>query len=256
MLAFFPEKRYSIFRKGVVFILIRNVLFDLDGTLLPMDMDVFVEGYLKMLAQKMAPRGIEPKALIGAIWDGTHAMMKNDGSRTNEQVFWERFNALMGESAADREAVEEFYRVDFQRARALCGFDPMAARAVRSIKNAGMRVALATNPLFPRTATESRIRWAGLEPDDFELITTYEDSCACKPSRIYYSDVCGRLGMKPEESLMVGNDMGEDTAAAELGMKVFVITAGLIPREGKSLEDWPHGDFHDLLNYLHIEEEK
>jgi len=31
----------------------------------------------------------------------------------------------------------------------------------------GFRVALATNPIFPAIATEKRIRWAGLTPEDF-----------------------------------------------------------------------------------------
>ena len=43
---------------------IKVVLFDLDGTLLPMDQDVFVKTYFKGIAAKLAPYGYEPKALI------------------------------------------------------------------------------------------------------------------------------------------------------------------------------------------------
>ena len=64
---------------------IKNVLFDLDGTLLPMDMEAFTNGYFGLLTQKMAPRGYDPKRLIDAVWAGTAAMVKNDGSRTNEE---------------------------------------------------------------------------------------------------------------------------------------------------------------------------
>ena len=76
---------------------INMILFDLDGTLLPMDNDEFTRGYFGLLAKKLAPRGYEKDSLIDAIWAGVAAMVKNDGSRRNEEAFWERFTALCGE---------------------------------------------------------------------------------------------------------------------------------------------------------------
>ena len=64
---------------------ITTVLFDLDGTLLPMDQDVFTTGYFKSLCKKVAPLGYEPEKLVKAIWAGMAAMVKNDGSETNEK---------------------------------------------------------------------------------------------------------------------------------------------------------------------------
>jgi len=143
-----------------------TILFDLDGTLLPMDNDEFTRGYFKLLAAKMAPLGYEPKRLVDAVWTGTAAMVKNDGSRSNETAFWQAFGQIYGDRAqADRPIFEAFYENEFQNARAICGFDPAAAQSVRELKRSGFGVALATNPIFPSVATESRIRWAGLEPD-------------------------------------------------------------------------------------------
>ena len=100
----------------------RYVLFDLDGTLLPMDQDAFVNGYFGYLVKKMAPHGYEPKELIRNIWAGTAAMVKNDGSRTNEEAFWDCFASVYGEKCReDVRVFEEFYAVEFQQARALCG---------------------------------------------------------------------------------------------------------------------------------------
>ena len=153
---------------------ITTVLFDLDGTLLPMDQDAFTTGYFKLLAAKAAPRGYAPKKLVDAIWTGTAAMVKNDGSRTNEAAFWEKFTQIYGKEAmADKPLFDAFYAGEFQQARAICGYNPAAAEAVRRIQAMGLRTVLATNPLFPSVATESRIRWVGLEPADFELYTTY-----------------------------------------------------------------------------------
>ena len=88
---------------------IKNVLFDLDGTLLPMDMEAFTNGYFGLLTQKLAPRGYDPKKLIDAIWAGTAAMVGNDGGRTNEAAFWAKFAQIFGEEAlADQPLFEEF----------------------------------------------------------------------------------------------------------------------------------------------------
>ena len=230
-----------------------TVLFDLDGTLLPMDQDQFTRGYFALLAKKLAPHGYEAKPLVDAIWAGTAAMVKNDGSRTNETAFWQCFAQLLGQHVlADKPLFEEFYAVEFQQAKAFCGGGGQAAQAVRKIKAAGLRAALATNPIFPAVATESRIRWVGLEPSDFELYTTYEDTHFCKPSLGYYQEIMDRLGLRPEECLMVGNDVTDDMAAQALGMPVFLLTDCLIDREGRGIDAWPHGGFGQLLEYLSI----
>lgn len=155
---------------------ITTILFDLDGTLLPMDQEAFTTGYFKFLAKKLAPYGYEPKSLVDAIWAGTAAMVKNDGSCTNEQAFWKKFAAIYGEEKcqSDQGLFEDFYANEFNAARDICGFNPASAETVHKLKECGYRVALATNPIFPHMATENRIRWAGLVPEDFEIYTTYE----------------------------------------------------------------------------------
>lgn len=227
------------------------ILFDLDGTLLPMNQDDFTESYFSNLAAKAATKGYQPNALIDTVWAGTAAMVKNDGAKTNEAVFWELFAVKYGGDALnDIPFFEEFYRTDFQKAKELCGFAPMAKDIVHSLKARGLRVILATNPLFPAIATESRIRWAGLEPEDFELYTTYENSCHCKPNPEYYNDIMQELNLGPEECVMVGNDVGEDMIAEKLGMKVFLLTDCLINRKNEDISKYPHGGFDELKVFL------
>lgn len=231
--------------------MIKTVFFDLDGTLLPMDQDVFVETYFKMLAKKMAPLGYEPKKLFDAIWGGTGAMVKNDGSRTNEEAFWNYFAGIYGQEALkDVPLFEEFYRAEFQEARSSCGFNPRAKATVDRLKEQGYRIILATNPIFPSVATESRIRWAGLEPADFEYYTTYERCRYCKPNPLYYREILTRQGCLPEETLMVGNDVDEDMVAESLSMKVFLLTDCLINKGNVDIARYPHGDFAELEKYL------
>ena len=164
--------------------MITTVLFDLDGTLLPMDQDAFVKAYITGLTRKAAGHGYDPAQVPGAIWASTKAMVKNDGALTNEDVFWQTFSTLCGRDTRQDIAIfDDFYRNEFQDLRQLCGFDPRAAETIREIKSLGYRVALATNPLFPAIATESRIRWAGLDYADFAFVTTYENSCFFRLSR-------------------------------------------------------------------------
>ena len=231
--------------------MITTVLFDLDGTLLPMDNDAFTKGYFKLLAAKLAPHGYEPRQLVDAIWAGTAAMVQNDGRESNEAAFWKRFTGIYGDRVlADKELFDAFYTNEFQAARQLCGSNPEAAAAVHTVKRLGLRAVLATNPIFPAVATESRIRWAGLAPEDFELYTTYENIGYCKPNPDYYREIARRLGVSPAECLMVGNDAQEDMAAEETGMQVFLLTDCLINKEGKDISRHRRGSFDRLMQLI------
>lgn len=228
-----------------------TVLFDLDGTLLPMDNDAFTKGYFKLLAAKLAPHGYDARQLVDGIWAGTAAMVANDGSQSNEAAFWKKFVGIFGEKAlADKPLFDEFYEKEFQTAKGLCGLNPNAAIAVHTVKEMGLRVALATNPIFPAVATQSRIRWAGLEPEDLELYTTYENIGFCKPNPDYYREIAERLGVRPEECLMVGNDVTEDMVASETGMQVFLLTDCLINKERKDISVYPRGSFRQLIDFI------
>lgn len=230
---------------------VKVILFDLDGTLLPMDQDAFVRRYFKLLAAELAPHGYAPEALIGAIRAGMVSMTTNDGSMTNEEAFWNTFCSILGERVReDIPLFDAFYRTRFAGAKEACGFNPAAAQTVKALKERGLRVALATNPLFPSIATQQRIRWAGLDAEDFELVTTYENSRFCKPNPAYYREILEKLGAAPEECLMVGNDVGEDMIAGTLGMKVFLLTDCLINSRGEDVSQYPHGGFEALNDYI------
>lgn len=230
--------------------MLKTVLFDLDGTLLPMDQEAFVTHYLTLLSQKMADR-YNPKELVSTVWKGTEAMYRNSGEKANEALFWDIFAQAFGrESLADIPLFEDFYRNEFQQARSSCGFDPRAAEAIATIHGMGLSTVLATNPLFPPQATQSRVRWAGLLPEDFTFITTYDNSRHCKPNSAYYQDILDALSLQPDECVMVGNDASEDLAAAKIGIPVFLLTDCLINKDGRDLTDIPHGSYPELIQYL------
>ena len=233
---------------------ITTVLFDLDGTLLPMELEQFTNTYFGLLAKKAAPFGYEPKTLVAAVWKGTKAMVKNDGTMTNDRRFWDVFcQATGGGESLLRPVFDGFYEQEFHGAKAACGENPYAAQAVRGLKAQGYDVVLATNPIFPLVGVRTRLSWVGLAPEDFSLVTTYENSRFCKPNPAYFQEIVEKLGKKPEECLMVGNDGVEDTAAAQVGLSLYLATDCLENGGKVDLAQFPHGSFRDFLTYSGVE---
>ena len=231
--------------------MIKVIMFDLDGTLLPMDQDKFVKVYFYGLGKKLEPLGYDVKKVADAVLSGVLAMTKNDGEQTNEIVFWNKFAELLGDGVRQHtELFEDYYNNEFQKVKEVSGFSSQAKEAILTAKEKGLRVVLATSPMFPKIATESRIRWAGLEPEDFELYTTYEDYSFAKPSLGYYKDVISRLGVLPEECVMVGNDVLEDMISSELGIKTFLLTDCLINRKNLDYSKYEQGDFSKLIDFI------
>lgn len=230
---------------------IKAILFDLDGTLLPMDQDEFVKEYFKLLAARLVPLGYEPKKLVDSIWAGTAAMVKNDGSCLNEAAFWNAFCEIYGENAIkDKEIFDAFYSEEFGKVQAVCGYTPEAKAVVELAKENGRCVVLATNPIFPAIATENRMQWAGISKEDFAYFTTYENSCYSKPNPKYYLEILEKIECNPKECLMIGNDVAEDMIAESLGMKVFLLTDCLINKRNADISGYAKGGFMELKEFL------
>lgn len=227
------------------------ILFDMDGTLLPQDQEVYLADYFRRLAAYMALRGFEAEEFTQAMWVGVLAMMKNDGSRTNEAAFWAGIGSVYGRKILEqRPAMDAFYLEEFPKIQSTCGCDPRADRTVRWLQSQGYRLILATNPVFPDVAQRARLQWAGVDAGAFEQITGYENSSFCKPHPGYYLQILERAGLKPEQCLMVGNDVGDDMPARELGMQVFLLTDWMINKKNADISQYPHGDFDDLQRFI------
>lgn len=229
----------------------KAILFDMDGTLLPMDMHTFTSGYFKGLTAKLAKYGIEPKALVDAVWAGTASMVKNDGSCKNEMAFWTTFEKITGLTMDEVNAdCLDFYGNEFEEAKIFTGENPLAVEAVKVAREKADIIALATNPLFPMVGQRTRMGWVGLKPEDFDLVTSYESDCFCKPNPKYFLSVCERLGVEPKECLMIGNDEGEDMYAGSLaGLHCYLVTDSLIENKDHPWEG-ERGTFADMVEML------
>ena len=232
--------------------MLQAILFDLDGTLLPMDNDAFTQVYFRLLAQTAAPWGYtDPKYMVKTVWAGVEAMVRNDGSRSNYDAFWQTFGRMMGEEKlADIPKFNSFYVNQFNDAVAATEPAPLAREAVRLAHEKAEKVILATNPIFPLAGDFTRMNWIGLKESDFDWITAYENSCHSKPNPAYYRDLLTQFGLDPARCLMIGNDVGEDMVAANAaGIPAYLITDHLINRENIPIT-CPSGSYAGMVEYL------
>jgi len=227
------------------------IMFDLDGTLLPMELENFTKNYFALLAKRLKKYPLDSQTLVRAIWSGTEAMVRNDGTSRNSEVFWNVFKTVAGYCSEELMAeCDDFYSNEFMDAKRFTGENPYAADAVRLAREKADTVILATNPLFPLAGQRSRLSWIGLKPEDFDLVTHYESDCFCKPNPEYFLAICSRLKLQPERCLHIGNDDREDMwAAQKAGLKSYLVTDCRI-QDPEHPWEGPQGNFRDMLNML------
>ncbi len=230
---------------------IKAVLFDLDGTLLPLTQDVFAATYFKTLTKKFCEYGFNPAAFSESLKEGVYAMATNDGSVTNEERFFKVFSNKIGTDMHkyDNEFLS-FYQNEFQTIKSVCGFSEYSKKAVDTAKAKGFLCVAATAPMFPKIATDSRIKWAGLNPNDFVLCTTFENFGYSKPNKEYYAEILRRINAKPEECVMIGNDVCEDMSAETLGIKVFLLNESVVNRKDLPTEHYKQGGYKEMAEFI------
>lgn len=227
--------------------MLKAVLFDLDGTLLPLNQNKFVETYLKELAPRVTPI-VDSGKLVKQLLSSTRAMIDNrDASLTNEQVFMRDFFSHIGvPEGVLMPLITDFYEHHFDSVRRASWASPYARQAVEAVIERGLIAVVATNPVFPLIAVRRRMGWNHLEDLPFQHITSYETSHFCKPHVEYYLEIASRLQVRPDECLMVGNDVEEDLVAAKTGMMTYLVTDCLLNLKGLSI----HADYTGTLSEL------
>ena len=229
---------------------INTILFDLDGTLLPMDVDGFSNSYMYEI-EKHFSEDTNPKSLIKYIWESTKAMVENTGLNTNETVFWKSFHALSENKLLDiNDKFEEFYETRFPNLKSSTSKDENMIKSVYKLKEMGYTVVVATNPIFPEKAIHQRVEWAGFNINDFVYISSFEKNHYCKPQIEYYKEILSSIDKTPDECMMVGNDMKEDLVAGNLGLKTWLVTNSLIEDKEKRFNPDYKGTSKDFFEFI------
>ena len=236
-----------------------TVLFDLDGTLLPIDMKEFIDTYMELLGGFLKAKDENPDDIIPSIWKATGAMIENGGLITNEEMFWK---VLMEDLKSKDDKYDEkfqrrfqkymdkFYTSDFQMIRYMVRPSQVAHDAVMMLKDKGYRVVLATSPVFPEIAVKERLSWLGFKLKDFDYVTTYENSCFTKPNLKYYEHILKIMDKDPGDCIMVGNDVKEDMCAAELGIDVFLIEDYMLNPDNDDTSMFKSGNWSLFKEYV------
>lgn len=227
------------------------ILFDLDGTLLPLEFNEFIPGYLGLLNEKFRT-AFPDGSLARTVMVCTDAMVNNDGSTSNADAFWTDFEARTGQNRIDLlPAFEKFYRDDFGSLGAGIGRWEKAASAVGAARQAGLKTVLATNPVFPRLAVEHRLEWAGVAPAQFDFITDYENMSFAKPNPLYYTQIATEIEVPAESCLMIGNDVRLDLAPAQsAGMKTFMVRSDYSAYGPDGFSADREGTLEELITFL------
>lgn len=210
--------------------MIKHLLFDLDGTLLPVDVDFFFQDYLSALSPQMAHL-ISEKSFTNYLMASTMEMTQNNGTATNEEVFWRDFTIRTGYT---REVLEpifyHFYEHEFPKLKeAIPPARPVREILETSLKK-GFSLIIATNPVFPLSAIIERLAWIDCHHLPYTLITSVERMHFCKPNPRYYQEILDLLDLNEKECLMIGNDVEEDLIASSVGIKTCLVTDFLISR--------------------------
>ncbi|TFG23216.1 MAG: HAD family hydrolase [Promethearchaeota archaeon] len=203
---------------------IKAILFDLDGTLLEINLNLFIRDYLKGLSASIA-HIIPQKKLIPHLMKVSKIMENNDGKETNEILFKKSFFPLIGYSQEEIEPLfMNYYEQGFSKLKHHAKKKPEARPLMSYLFDKGYDVVIATTPLLPKTAIEQRLEWAEVDDFPYKLITSYEIMKATKPNLLYFKQILEIIGRPPEACLMVG-DENKDMVAAHLGIQTFLITS-------------------------------
>lgn len=224
-------------------------LFDLDSTLLQMNQDEFLNGYYSSIAMFSKKLGYNPKEFMNVFNEAAYAIIKNDGTMTNEDRFWSVVSKTYDQIDFLKESFYSFYQNEFKALDSYIHKTYHPKEIIEYLRSKDYKVILATNPVFPKIATTERMKWAGLTPEMFDDITTYEDCLYCKPNHRYFEEILKKHNLKPEDCIMVGNDVDDDFSDLPLGMDGYLITDYLINRKEKTLpvEDYTLDEFLQFI---------
>jgi FMN phosphatase YigB (HAD superfamily) len=229
-----------------------TLLFDLDDTLLDTNLDAFVPAYFQGLSKHLEDH-VEPAVMLRALVRGMNLMNESqDPTRTLQEVFEADFYPTLGIPKPELwDALEDYYDNVFPSLGMHTRQRPEAVPLIEWAFSRGYRVAIATDPLFPRKATYHRLRWAGLDPERFELVSTFENFHFTKTQPAYYAEVLGQLGWTDGPVLMVGNDVQRDLVSAhQLGLKTYFIDGEASPKGTSPGFEAGRGSLGDLRPWL------
>ncbi|MCB9451681.1 MAG: DinB family protein [Anaerolineaceae bacterium] len=209
--------------------MIKAVLLDLDDTLLINPDSVFVVAYLGAIDRFFTD--LWGQSLSQALLKTLPVMNgQRDMVMTNADIAL----SIIRQAAIDQDeeeiqaAFQQFYAKVYPHLQSCSQPVAIAPELVDYLKQKKYAVVIATNPLYPADATYRRLAWAGLPdtPESYALVTHNENMHFTKNHAAYYAEIVARVGVEPDEAIMVGDSLNNDMhPAQQAGLSVFHVTA-------------------------------
>ena len=231
--------------------MLKCVLFDLDGTLLPIDTVKHIKEYFVEIRKYFETHGFAGDEFFAVFMSAVRSMTKSTGEDTIERVFWQEMeNAIPGIKERLSPALDDFYKNHFPALSRNAYSDGAARELIELCHSQKLDCVIATSPFFPRVAIVERLSWCGLSPDDFVYMTGYEDSKYAKPNPKYFAEILDRLSLRADECIVIGNDARDDLAAESVGLSVFLIERDLLNIKGVDLSDKKVGSVEECKQFI------
>lgn len=212
--------------------MIKAVLFDLDDTLLDVNFTPFMIRYIAGYSALLAKAARRPTITLGPSISKAYLAMeseKRSDDLTNHELFVQSMKASTGIPLDDPAFVDLLDFYDTEILPALNGNIVRARQqrgtklAVETVHSMGLTCALATNPAFSLNCVKTRVGWAGLDPNDFVLISNWDNAHRLKPQARFYQEFVNSLGLTCDECLMVGNDASRDFPRPDCGLRTAYV---------------------------------
>ena len=202
--------------------MLNAILFDLDNTLILFDETRFYQGYFQRIIPLFSDV-ISPDKFQARLMAATRVLIQNNGETTNAEHF---INAFAKGHMDRRDELWKrflyFYETEYDKLAVRVELPDGLHETIDKIGATGLKMVLASNPIFPLNVQMKRFAWTGLGHVPFELVTHIENMSFCKPRPEYYLEICQKIDEPPEACLMVGNDPINDVIAAHTGMKTYL----------------------------------
>ena len=240
--------------------MLKAVLFDLDNTLLLFDEMHFFQIYMEKIADYFIDL-MTPAVFREKLLSSSQYLMSNNGKVSNADYFMDHFSLGYDSIRSDLwHRFIHFYETEYDQFASVTTIPKGGRDLLLELQSLSLKIIIASNPLWPLTAQEKRLEWAGIGDINYYLITHIENMKYCKPRLEYYKEICEIIDEKPESCLMVGNDEVNDMVVSQMGMHTFLTsdTGGVADtdlsmsralREGFDHEE-PSADFTGPLSHV------
>lgn len=204
--------------------MIKAVLLDLDNTLLHNPDVAFASRFVQLWNDFFAAQGISDAAtyLRESIQQATNEQIHTQSINTQLIHLIQRAHAVSEENCA--QLITEFYATEYDKLRPCIQPVKGAVPLIHELERLNLAVVIATNPIYPEAAILKRLEWAGLphETDAYAFVTSSDNMHYAKPDPAYYAEIVARVGVEPDEALIIGDSNKNDIEPArEIGLRTY-----------------------------------